>query len=125
MSPEQFECLLKLVRPTVQKNITIFCECISPEVPLILTLQFLASGNAQQSIACSFRIGKSTFSNIIRETCNAIYHCWKDTYLSKPKTEEDWLRIALQFEEKWNMPHVIATIDGKHIRMESPKLTGS
>ena len=39
--------------------------------------------------------------------------------------QEDWLRIALQFEEKWNMPHVIAAIDGKHIRMESPKLTGS
>ena len=125
MSPEQFECLLKLVRPTIQKNITIFCACISPEVALVLTLRFFASGNAQQSIACSFRIGKITLSNIIRETCNAIYDCQKDTYLSKPKSEEDWLRIALQFIEKWNMPHVIGVIDGKHIRMESPKLSGS
>ena len=86
MSPEQFGCLLKLVEATIKNNSTSFCECISDEERLVLTGWFLASGDAQQSIVGSFRIGKGTFTNIIRETCNAIYDSWQDTYLSKPKT---------------------------------------
>ena len=31
----------------------------------------------------------------------------------------------MQFKEKWNILRVIGAIDGKHIRMECPKLTGS
>ena len=80
ISPEQFGCLLKLVGATIKKNSTSFCECISDEERLVLTGWFLASGDAQQSIACSFRIGKGTFANI-RETCNAIYDSRQDTYL--------------------------------------------
>ena len=87
-------------------------------------MQFFASRYAQQSNACSFRIGKSSFGNI-RETCNAIYDCLKDRYLLTPKTEEDRLRIAMQFEEKCNMPHVIRAVDSKDIRVKCPKLTAS
>ena len=96
MSLVQFECLLKLLGPTIQKNSTNFRECIYAE-GVVLTLQFLASRGAQQSkqsIVCCFRISKSTVSNINREAGHAIYDCLKDTYLSKGKTDEDWLRIA-------------------------------
>ena len=93
MSLVQFECLLKLLGPTIQKNSTNFRECIYAE-GLVLTLQFLASRDAQQFIVCCFRISKRTVSNIIREADHAIYDCLKDTYLSKRKTDEDWSRIA-------------------------------
>ena len=68
---------------------------------------------------------KSTVSNIIIDTCNAIYDCLEDTFLSRPKTQEDWFGIAAQFEEKRNMPYFIGAIDAKHLRMECPKLTAS
>ena len=34
-------------------------------------------------------------------------------------TKEDWIAIANDFENIWNLPHVIGAIDGKHIRIVS------
>ena len=114
-----------MVAPTIQKQDTKFREAISSEERLVVTLRFLATGDAKQSISYSFRIGKTTLSHIISETCDAIYQCPKDTYLSPPTSKDDWLKIAAQFEEKWNMPHVLRALDGKHVRIECPELTGS
>ena len=71
----------------------------------------------------SFTIGKATLSKIISETCNAIYTVLKDTYLSPPQSKEEWLEISSKFEELWDLPHVIGCLDGKHIRIECPKLS--
>ena len=68
----------------------------------------------------SFTVGKATVSH---ETCNAIYTVLKDTYLSQPQSKEEWLEISSKFEELWNLPHVIGCLDGKHIRIECPKLS--
>ena len=64
-------------------------------------------------------------SKIISETCKAIYTVLKDPYLTPPDSKEEWLEIFKNFEEVWNMPHVIECIDGKHIRVECPKLSGT
>ena len=64
-------------------------------------------------------------SKIIKETCDAIYECLKDEYRLVPTIEEEWLKISNQFEESWNMLHAVGTLDGKHIRIECPKLSGS
>ena len=47
------------------------------------------------------------------------------TYLKRPSTEEDWRKIASGFMKEWNFSHVIRAVDGKHIRIESPKNGGS
>ena len=125
MSPERFDHLLALVGPKIAKKDTSFRKSISAAERLALTLRFLATGDAQQSLRYSFRIGKATVSKIISETCDAIYTSLAENYLSPPATQSDWLKIAEQFEELWNMPHVIGCIDGKHIRIECPKLTGT
>lgn len=44
--------------------------------------------------------------------------------LPEPK-EEDLKRIASDFWEKWNMPHCVGSIDGKHIRITAPSKSGS
>ncbi|RVE45484.1 hypothetical protein evm_009823 [Chilo suppressalis] len=46
-------------------------------------------------------------------------------YLKFPKTEEDWKDIAKAFEDRWNFPHCIGSIDGKHINIIPPRESGS
>ena len=124
MNPERFDHLLELVGDKIVKKDTRFRKSISAKERLAVTLKFLASGDAQQSISYSYRIGKSTVSKIIAETCEAIYQSL-DKYLCAPKDSNDWLRISKDFEELWNFPHVLGALDGKHIRIECPKKSGS
>lgn len=42
-----------------------------------------------------------------------------------PSTEEHWLRISEEYENKWNFPHCVGAIDGKHIQLQSPIGSGS
>ena len=57
----------------------------------MLPVRFLAKGISQQSLSFAFRIGKTTVSDILRETCEAIYHSLKDTYLRAPNSTSEWL----------------------------------
>ena len=49
----------------------------------------------------------------------------KETYLKPPCSDQEWRSIAEDYEEMWNMPNVIGSIDGKHIRIQCPRLTGT
>ena len=49
----------------------------------------------------------------------------KNSYLKSPSSVNDWKFISERFEEVWNFPHVIGAIDGKHIHIECPKLSGT
>lgn len=69
------------------------------------------------SIADQFRLGHSTMSIIIIDTLTAIYNKLKDTYLPIP-TKNDWHDIAEGYWQRWNFPHCIGAIDGKHIAIE-------
>lgn len=46
-------------------------------------------------------------------------------YLQAPSTSQDWLQIADGFQQRWNMPHVLGAVDGKHIRIRCPRSSGS
>ena len=107
MSPDHFQHLLSLVAEDIIKDTTNFRIPVSPEKRLALTLRFLASGESQQSLCYSFRLGKSTVSKIVAETCSAIYSCLKGTYLTSPQSADERQNIALSFEEQWNFPRRI------------------
>ena len=42
-----------------------------------------------------------------------------------PPSEEDWYTIADEFDSKWEFPHCIGTLDGKHVRNIAPTDAGS
>ena len=125
MSPERFDHILSLIEPIVTKESTNFREPISAGERISITLRFLATGETQQSLSLSYRIGKATVSKVVRETSDAIYEVLSPIYMQPPKTQEDWLAIAKDFQEIWNLPNVIGSIDRKHVRMMCPANTGT
>lgn len=46
-------------------------------------------------------------------------------FLQIPKTAEEWLEVAKQFEDIWNFPHCLGALDGKHVVLQAPVNTGS
>ena len=54
ISPERFDHLLKLAEPLISKQVPNFQKPISAGKRLSITLQFLATGESQQS--CHFNI---------------------------------------------------------------------
>jgi len=77
--------------------------------------RYLASGDSMVSISYQYLLGCTTISNIISETCEAIWNMLCPVVLPSSLTKEDWLRIAADFENQCNFPHCIGAIDGKHI----------
>ena len=84
MSPERFDHLLSLVKPLITKEDANYRQSISPAERLALTIRFLATGESQISLSCSFRIGKSTVSKIIAETCDALHRVLFPLYVKPP-----------------------------------------
>ena len=87
MSPKLFEHLA-MVAPFISRKDTRFRKCFSVAERLALTLQFLATGDAQQSLSFSYRLGKYTICNIIKETCETIYQSLEKDFLNSPETPE-------------------------------------
>ena len=99
MTPNRFEHLLTLVAPLTEKRTTRFREPISASQRLALTLRFLATGESQQSLSFSYRIGKAKVNKIVSETSLAIYNSLKQPYLKHPPSKEEWLSISSGFED--------------------------
>ena len=73
MSPESFNVLLRHVEPYISKENTRFRESVPASTRLAVTLRYLASGESQQSLSWSFRLGRTTVPKIVRETCEVIW----------------------------------------------------
>ena len=108
MSPERFEHLLQLTGHKLSKKDTRFRKAIPTAERLALTLRFLAS------LSFAFRIGTTTVSNIISETCIAIKEELGTKFLRPPRCPSDWLEISRDFKDFWDMPNVIGAINLGH-----------
>ena len=42
-----------------------------------------------------------------------------------PQTSQEWLQEAQLFNDLWQYPHCLGTIDGKHIAINKPSHSGS
>jgi len=46
-------------------------------------------------------------------------------HLQLPQNSEQWLNITEEFYDKWNFPHCLGAIDGKHIVIQCPNKSGT
>lgn len=114
-----------MVTPIIKREDTVMREAISPAERLSVTLRYLATGETFSSLSYSFRISRHAISEIVIDTCKAIYTVMKSTFMSVPSTEQEWLTIAKRFEDLWQFPKCIGALDGKHVIVQSPHNSGS
>lgn len=81
MSPAEFEELLQLVKPLIEKENTKFRTAISAGERLALTLHYLATGQSFRSLQFVFRLPQNTISQIIPLVLDALWSVLKDSYV--------------------------------------------
>lgn len=76
----------------------------------------LSTGDSNISLQYLFRVSNQAISNIVLETTHVI---WKvlsmDHDIFEPPSEDQWLRVASEFEAMWDFPHCIGAVDGVHV----------
>ncbi|CAH1995223.1 unnamed protein product [Acanthoscelides obtectus] len=124
MSFEDFEELLQKIEPVISKKDTRWRKAIPGKERLALTLRFLASGDSFKSLHYLFKISAQLISSIVPEVCSALIKVLSNV-IQIPSNESEWKNIAKQFENIWNFPHCIGSMDGKHITIQAPINSGS
>lgn len=87
--------------------------------------RYLATGDDYLSLSMLFRIAPNTISIIVKDTCRAIVEIIGAEQIQRPGSEEGWKSIANGFGSIWHLPHCTGAVDGKHISIRKPKLSGS
>ena len=86
--------------------------------------RYLATGNSFKSLHFSTRMGTTTISFIVKETCQAIWDVLAPEFLPHP-TEDGWKAIAEKFMRKTQFPNCLGAVDGKHVHIKAPPRSGS
>jgi hypothetical protein len=66
-----------------------------------------------------------TISEIVEETCDAIYEILRPVYLKMPDSPDEWKQISNEFWTKWQIANVVGALDGKHVQIKKPPKSGS
>ena len=125
MTFTKLEELLSWVAPKIEKS-SVRCELIAPEQRLCVTLCYLVTGDAHITIAASYRISPTSIGRVIKETTGAIWDVLLEKrFLQPPQSSKDCENISRGFENRWNFPHCVGALDGKHVAIQVPAKSGS
>ncbi|XP_068129859.1 uncharacterized protein [Hyperolius riggenbachi] len=124
MSTSTFDYLLQTLGAHLRRQNTWYRNAVIPEERLLLTLRFLATGQSFASLHFAYRLGKSTISYIVKETCLVIWRELHATFMPVPNRQR-WEEVANKFWGKCRFPNCIGAVDGKHIRLVQPPHSGS
>ena len=61
----------------------------------------------------------------VPQVCKAILKEFQQEYLMCPTESKDWKKIEERFRNRWNVPHAVGALDGKHIAIKKTKKSGS
>ena len=96
-------------------------ECITPEEMCCVALRYFASGESFRSLEYQFQISRKAISYIVEQVPAAIIKILGETYLKKPNTADESVKILRKFKERWNFPNGLGGVDGKHTVLQQPK----
>ena len=110
---------------SLQKETTTMRKPITPEEKLAIALRILATGESYKSLMYQHRVSDSTISKFVPVVCDVVSKVFIDEFICFLSTENDWLKMATEFEELWQFPNCIGALDGKHIALFHPFSGGS
>ena len=125
MPPELFQELKQRLGPEIQRERTRMRDPGSPRLKLAVTLRHLASGDSFPTLQYAFTVARSTINKFVQEVCDAIIRAYRDEMMTCPTSPEDWLEFESIFRRRWNIPHALGALDGKHIPIRCPRWGGS
>lgn len=97
MSSITFQYLLDVLRPRIIRQDTVMRAAIDPETRLCITLHFLTSGINFRQLAFIYAVGRKTVSDMVYDTCSAIWELIAPLYLKMPASHQEWITIAERF----------------------------
>lgn len=68
-----FDVILNILDPKLDRQNSMFRDCLPPSKVLAIGLYWLAHGNSYVSIAPSFCVGRSTVIEAVQDVVNALY----------------------------------------------------
>jgi len=118
-----FQQLLAEVGPVLKKDFVVRMP-LDPGLKLAVTLRYLATGNTYTDLHYQFRVGICSIARFVPEVCEAIIDVLTDRVM--PPIDVDSLKkTAQEFQQRWNLPHCVGALDGRHCRIIKPPGTGT
>ena len=117
MTPQFFEMIRTRLEPHLARQANNYRAPISVGEKLAITLRFLATGESYTSLSCQFRVGRSTISKFLPEVCRVMQDEFNREHLKCPTTPDEWKELETEFRIRWNIPHALGALDGKHVAL--------
>ena len=68
-----------------------------------------------------FQGGKVDHNKFVQEVWDTIIRAYRDEVMTYTTSPEDWLEVESVFCQRWNIPHALGALDGKHIPIRCPR----
>ena len=123
--PELYQELEQRITAEFQRDKTLMRDPVSPGVKLTVTLSHLTTGDSYTTLQYVFRVASLTIEKFVPEVCDAITRAYRDQVMQCPTLVEDWLLVQFVLRQRWNFPHALGALDGRHIAIRYPHVGGS
>ena len=125
MPAELFQELETRLTARLERERTWMREPSSVGLKLAVTLRHLGSSDSYPSLQYAFRVARPTINKFVPEVCDAIIREYRDEVLTCPTNPQDWMDKEAVFRRRWNIPHALGALDGKHVAIRCPIRGGS
>ena len=119
-TPDFFEMLKERLAPRLIKQTTNWNEPQSVGLTIATTLR----GDLHLT-PLPVQKWEASISKFVVPVCRAIVDEFMAEHFICPTTTEAWKELEAELRLRWNVPHAIGALDGKHLRIKKPPKSGS
>lgn len=125
VDPALYQEIVQNLTPALEKEETVMREALPVGLRVAITLKYLCTGDTYAGISHLYRVSRSSICNVIEEVCDAIHAHYAEEVLQCPDEPQKWKQAAAKFKDRWQFPHCVGALDGKHVAIERPPRSGS